>query len=176
MTIDLTRATREEIPVLRRLMQFYLYDIASLDHWDMRGDGTYGNPQRIESFWVEEDYDRFLIRVDGVLAGFVLTSRTSDDADGSPHVVNEFFVLRRYRRAGVGRTVARRLFEGHEGTWFLTVMRANVPAQDFWASVIADLTGRERCDFTVSQETDEDVAFRFSTARPSSGDVSMRIP
>lgn len=170
MTIDLTRATREEIPVLRRLMQFYLYDIASLDHWDMRVDGTYGNPQRIESFWVEVDYDRFLIRVDGVLAGFALTSRSSDDAEGSPHVVNEFFVLRRYRRSGVGRTVARRLFEGHDGTWHLKIMRANVPAQEFWASVIADFTGKERCEFTVSQDSDEDVAFRFSTGVSSSGD------
>lgn len=176
MTIDLTRATREEIPVLRSLMQFYLYDIASLDHWDLRPDGSYGNPERIESFWVEEDYDRFLIRVDGFLAGFALTSRTSDDADGSPQVMNEFFVLRRYRRTGVGRAVARRLFEGHEGTWYLTVMRANVLAQDFWASVISDLTGKERCEFTVSQDTDEDIIFRFSTARTSSGDVSMRIP
>lgn len=173
MTIDLTRATREEIPVLRSLMQFYLYDIASLDHWDLREDGAYGNPERIESFWVEKDYDRFLIRVDGVLAGFAITSRSPDAAI---HVINEFFVLRRYRRSGVGRAVARRLFEGHDGTWYLTVMRANVPAQDFWASVISDLTGKDRCEFTVSQETDEDIAFRFSTARPSSGDVSLRIP
>lgn len=84
MTIESIAATNEDIPALRRLMQFYLYDIASLDHWDIGADGFYGNPQRIESFWDQGRYDKLLIKVDGILAGFALTTSASDGSGRVP--------------------------------------------------------------------------------------------
>lgn len=145
-------------------MQFYLYDIAALDQWDIREDGEYGNPERIECFWVDDQYERFLIRVDGILAGFVLTSQKLTDGGARLHVVSEFFVLRRYRRAGVGRIIANRLFNEVGGTWEISIMRSNTPAQEFWATIISDHIGSGHCDFTVSQDTNDDAVFRFSTA------------
>lgn len=144
-------------------MQFYLYDIASLDHWDIGADGFYGNPQRIESFWDKGRYDKFLIKVDGTLAGFALTTSTSDGSEESPHEVQELFVLRRYRRAGVGRMVASRLFENFAGIWQVSVMASNTPAQEFWARVIKDLTGEDPCEFTVNPSPEDQVMFRFTT-------------
>jgi predicted acetyltransferase len=157
-TIELTAATAGDIPALRRLMQFYLYDFAAFDGWDIGDDGTYGNLERIERFWEDGDYERFLIRVDGVLAGFALTCRTSE-GDETIHLINEFFVLRRYRRCGVGRVAAQRLFERFDGTWELSVMNSNAVAKEFWAAVIGDLTGKGRSEF--SRETEENVIFRF---------------
>lgn len=161
MKIELIPATQEETPVLRRLMQLYLYDIASLDHWDIGEDGSYGNPVRIEGFWVDGAYDRFLIRIDGILAGFVLTSHESGDASEPIHVISEFFVLRRYRRAGVGRMAATRLFDGFDGTWKLSVMESNTSAREFWASVIGAYTGRPRREFDATSEAADEVIFRF---------------
>lgn len=163
MMVELIPATGEQIPALRRLMQLYLYDIASLDQWDIGEDGFYGNPERIESFWVDGNYDKFLIKVDGILAGFALNSRTTGDGGELIHVISEFFILRRYRRTGVGRTAATRLFGNFHGTWELSVMATNTPAQEFWAKVIGDLSGKERCQFTVSPCPDDQVVFRFST-------------
>jgi predicted acetyltransferase len=164
MTIELIAAANEDIPALRRLMQFYLYDIASLDQWDIGPDGLYGNPQRIESFWDDGRYDKFLIKVDGILAGFAFTSSAADESNESAHVIQEFFVLRRYRRAGVGRIVATRLFENSCGTWKVSVMASNAPAQGFWARIIGDFTGKEPCEFTVSPSPEDQVLFRFSAA------------
>lgn len=166
MTIGLTAATVEDIPALRRLMQLYLYDIASLDQWDIGADGFYGNPERIESFWVDGNYDKFLIKVDGVLAGFALTSRASGEGDERIHVISEFFILRRYRRAGVGRIVATRLFESFGGTWELSVMAGNVPAQEFWADIVCNLTGKKRDEFTVNPSPQDEVVFRFNYHGP----------
>lgn len=145
-------------------MQFYLYDIAALDQWDIREDGQYGNPERIESFWIVDQYERFFIRVDEVLAGFVLTSHKFADGNARIHVVSEFFVLRRYRRTGVGRIIATRLFEEVDGTWEILVMRSNTPAQKFWATIISDHIGKGHREFTVSQDKDDEVVFRFNAA------------
>ncbi len=164
MKIELIPATKEEIPVLRKLMQFYLYDIAALDHWDIRQDGEYGNPERIESFWVDGQYERFIIQVEGILAGFVLTSHKFTDDNIRINLVSEFFVLRRYRRTGVGRKIATRLFEEVGETWEISVMRSNTPAQEFWARIVSDHIGRSFREFTVSQDTDNDVIFRFNSA------------
>jgi hypothetical protein len=58
MNIELLNAGLNQIPVLRRLMQLYLYDLGSLDGWDIADDGTYGNADRIESFWTDADRQR----------------------------------------------------------------------------------------------------------------------
>jgi hypothetical protein len=42
MDIDVVPARPDDIPTLRRLMQLYLYDLGSLDGWDIADDGIYG--------------------------------------------------------------------------------------------------------------------------------------
>jgi GNAT superfamily N-acetyltransferase len=75
--IDLviTEARVEDIPALRRLMQLYLYDLATLEGWDVGDDGTLGNAERIEGFWAASDRRSYLFRVGGKLAGFGLVRR-----------------------------------------------------------------------------------------------------
>src|SRR5262245_7882667 len=43
MKIELRQARVQEVPVLRRLMQLYLYDFAAIDDWTIGEDGLYGN-------------------------------------------------------------------------------------------------------------------------------------
>ena len=52
-SVSLDEAGPGNIPVLRRLMQLYLYDLGTVDGWDIGGDGLYGNAERIERFWSE---------------------------------------------------------------------------------------------------------------------------
>jgi hypothetical protein len=72
MKIELRQARSHEFPILERLMQLYLYDFAAIDDWPIADDGRYGNAATIESFWKDPQMSSFFVRVDGVLAGFVL--------------------------------------------------------------------------------------------------------
>lgn len=49
--------------------------------------------------------------------------------------MSKFFVMRKYRRRGVGAQAARLLFDRFPGRWNVRELTANEPAQKFWRSV-----------------------------------------
>jgi predicted acetyltransferase len=162
MNIELLQPKPDDIPALRRLIQLYLYDLGSLDDWDIADDGTYGNADRIEIFWTDADRQRYLVRVDGKLSGFALTrSRTYFSGDDA-HEISEFFILIKYRRLGVGRTIATRLFNSFTGKWEVAVIKANMPAQYFWRAVIAYYTGGDYEEFSSRHGDTDFVVFRLN--------------
>jgi predicted acetyltransferase len=50
--------------------------------------------------------------------------------------ISEFFVLRKYRRRGVGTYVARRFFSRFPGRWEVAQLAWNVGARRFWRRLI----------------------------------------
>ena len=55
--------------------------------------------------------------------------------------VGEFFVVRKFRGKGIGKTVAHRLFDRFSGIWEVRQMMDHIPAQAFWRRVIASYSG-----------------------------------
>jgi predicted acetyltransferase len=56
--------------------------------------------------------------------------------------VAEFFVLRGYRRRGIGTHVAHEVWKQFPGPWEVRVMDSNVGARDFWTHAISTMTGQ----------------------------------
>src|SRR3990172_5018318 len=115
--IDVRPADVTERPVLRHLMELYLYDFSQFDGADVGPSGLYEYPY-LDHYWVEPDRSPFLVRVDGRLAGFVLVARYNyltgmKDA----WVMAEFFILRKYRHQGIGEYVAWYIFDLFPGPW-----------------------------------------------------------
>ena len=126
-------------PGLDRLLQLYLHDFSEFapigsPHGEVDEEGRFDYPG-LESYWREDGLIPLLIRADGQLAGFVLVNRWS--ALGLPldHVVAEFFVLRKYRRARVGTRAALLVFRRYPGQWEVPVAWYNGPALAFWRRV-----------------------------------------
>jgi predicted acetyltransferase len=153
LDVTLDRAGTRAVPVLRRLMQLYLYDLGTIDGWDISPDGRFGNARSIERFWRDRGRRSFFIRVGAVLAGFALVHNRAHFAGAGTHEIGEFFVLRKYRRRGVGRQAAVRLFDMFPGPWEIAELASNVGAQAFWREVIADYT---RGEFEDTERTDGD--------------------
>ena len=113
---------REQLEAISTKHNIYIpYNL----HFDRWPEGYCGHP--------------FMVRVDGRLAGFALIKQIPDD-----HVdfdVGEFFIVRRFRGRGVGKTVAQRLFDRFPGRWEVRQMLGHGPAQTFWRRVIADYSG-----------------------------------
>jgi predicted acetyltransferase len=55
--------------------------------------------------------------------------------------MDEFFVMQKYRRQGVGEHVATCLFDRFAGTWEVGEIPNNVNGQAFWRKVIGRYTG-----------------------------------
>jgi predicted acetyltransferase len=89
----------------------------------------------VDRFFDREGRHVYIVRADGELAGFALVHR----ADPVWHM-SEFFVMRKYRRSGVGTRFAVTLFDRHPGTWEVRQIHANTPAQVFWRKVIGRYT------------------------------------
>jgi predicted acetyltransferase len=126
---------------LRNLFQLYAYDFSEILALDVDETGRFeGEPS--DAYWSDSWRFPFVLRVDDHLAGFALVHHKSK-LSGADDVwdMAEFFVLQRYRRAGIGTAAAHELFATHPGKWEVRQRHANVGAIAFWRSAIAAYTG-----------------------------------
>jgi predicted acetyltransferase len=127
--LEVRRAEYADKDVLRRLLEFYRYDFSVLDGRDVDEHGIYGY-RYLDHYWTDERRHPFLFRVDGSWAGFALVH------EGPPHEIREFFVLRKYRRSGIGSRAARELFSLFPGEWSIHELHGNEEAMRFWRAAI----------------------------------------
>jgi len=134
---ELIEMQLEQKQLLRNLLELYQHDLSEYDGTDVSENGLYGY-EFVDHYWVEAGRHPFLIRVDGGIAGFVMVRQ-----NGGPdsHELAEFFIMRKYRRNGVGTEVAHQVFDRFPGKWVVLQMPGNKPSQVFWRRVIAQYTG-----------------------------------
>jgi predicted acetyltransferase len=139
LEIALIAATPSDAPLLANLLELYIHDLSeAFPAIQMGPEGRFGYP-KLPLYWSEpERRFAFLIHCDGRVAGFVLATRGSPASD-DPEVLDvaEFFILRRYRRSGVGRHAAFLLWNRFPGQWTVRVSEGNPAAIPFWAGVTA---------------------------------------
>jgi predicted acetyltransferase len=126
---------------LRSLFQFYAYDLSDTFGLDVDGDGSF-RIASLDAYGSAPGQRAFLITVVNKLAGFGLVeqrSRLTNDA--TVFDVAEFFVMRKYRRRGVGEGAARALFDSFRGRWEVRQRAENAAATAFWRRVIGRYTG-----------------------------------
>ena len=133
-----------ERPVLDHLLQLYLHDFsehAALDspYGEVNENGLFTYPPGLDPYWREPGRVPLLIRADGCIAGFMLLNRWSALDRPLDRSVAEFFVLRKYRSAGVGTLAARQAFGRYPGHWEVPVADYNQGALAFWRAVLSSL-------------------------------------
>jgi predicted acetyltransferase len=168
--LEILPATKEEMPIVANLFELYAHDFSEFHFVEPGPDGRFGYAD-LPLYWSESGRYPFLIKVDGKLAGFALIRKLAQvagrdatcDCDASWDMA-EFFVLRAYRRRGVGREAAYRIWRQFPGLWQVRVMRANQTAHRFWQRAIAEFAG-EAMSLTPAEKAGEmwDV-FSFSSS------------
>ena len=137
-TLDVSLATAEQRLPLQRMLELYQHDLSDLWDQDLDAHGDYG--YELDRHMARADAWPHVFRVDGRYAGFALVD-TRARLPGGDFWMEQFFVLRKYRRLGVGARAACCVFDHHPGRWQVGQMPANTPAQAFWRRVIAQHTG-----------------------------------
>ncbi|MBT5266059.1 MAG: GNAT family N-acetyltransferase [Rhodospirillaceae bacterium] len=162
----INRAEPSEKEIFARLFQLYLHDFSAFasasDPYGVIGrDGLFEH-EHFESYWTSDPARiAFLIRVDGELAGFALANDYAPSGQTCDRVLAEFFVMRKYRRAGIGRDAAHRLFGAHPGQWELSVAGYNRPALEFWRKVVTDPPLSEIEELAGEGQHQGETIFRF---------------
>jgi predicted acetyltransferase len=141
--VELVPVERQEAAVLGNLFELYAHDFSELVPLEVGDDGRFGAAEA--GAWRDDPSSTALfIRADGKLAGFAILQRGSR-VTNAPEVMDvaEFFVLRRWRRLGVGTRAAHALFRRHAGTWEVRVRESNAAALRFWSRAIGAVTGED---------------------------------
>lgn len=130
MDVEVVAITPGSSPSVERLLQLYEYDASEFYGADVEADGLY-HVLDPATLW-RANYHVYLIAVDAHLAGFAFVSRhNSYVSAGETWLIDEFFIVRKYRRRGIGGQVARSLFDRFPGRWEIGQLAANLPAQAF---------------------------------------------
>jgi len=138
--VTLTPVPESQRQIITNLIQLYKYDFSEFaevgsQYGEVGFDGRF-TYEGLDSYWREDGWIPLTVEADGRLAGFVLVNQWSALDRLLDHAVAEFFVLRKYRRIGVGSRATRALFERWPGRWEVAVARYNKPALCFWRTAI----------------------------------------
>jgi len=122
-------------------MQLYQYDFSGIeeDYVNAKGEFEY---KYLKYYWTEpKKRFPFVIYVDGKIAGFVLVkTHTMVTCRGEGYAIAEFFVMRPFRRHGVGMKAAFQAFDRFHGWWEVRQTEHNRVAHRFWRDVIRRYT------------------------------------
>ena len=141
MEICLRAVPLAEKETLRNLLEKYLYEFSEWVDQDVDDRGLYGY-RYLDDYWTEDKRWPFLITADGRLAGFALVKAYPIVGMDADYTMAEFFVMRKYRKRGVGRQAAFQLFERFPGKWQLKYYQDNKASAGFWNRIVGEYTGR----------------------------------
>ncbi len=137
--IDLIRAAPSHRLLLRQLYELYCYDFSPMTQEEIGDDGCWTGDDFLDPW--PEDLHIYLIRVDKRWAGFAWVAFGGYvDPNSANFLMDEFFILRKYRRRGVGEWAAVWLFNQYPGAWEVGEIPENTDAQCFWRTVIGRYT------------------------------------
>ncbi|MEE9101832.1 GNAT family N-acetyltransferase [Pseudomonas nitroreducens] len=139
LPIELVQTGPEHIELIRNLYQFYAYESSDWEQEDVEVDGRfYIHEEHLARYWNEPEWSANLILVDGFIAGFVLIEGSELPGIDALELA-DVFVLKKYRRKGVGRTVATRVLLDNPGPWLVRYYTGDELAAAFWKAVLGAL-------------------------------------
>lgn len=130
MNIELQRVTITEKSILRNLIHLCMHDYSEFDHFEIGPDGLF-TYRWFEAYFQEKERHAYLISANQNLAGFVMM-RTNPENKDWDYQIAEFFILRRYRRLGVGTWASQQLLNKYPGLWEIAYSASNRTASKFW--------------------------------------------
>jgi predicted acetyltransferase len=138
--------TSDRLPIYR-MLELYQHDLSNIWDQDLDIHGEYG--YALDRYWTKKDCHPFVALVGHHYAGFALVDNAVK-VGTSGHWMDQFFILKKYRRLGFGRAMATQVFAELPGDWEVGQMLNNRPAQEFWRGIIAAYTDGNFTEHTLA--------------------------
>ena len=138
-TVELVQTGEEHAELIRNLYQFYAYESSDWEEEDVEVDGRfYIHEEHLARYWQEPQWSANLILVDGFIAGFLLIERSELPGLEALELA-DLFILKKYRRQGIGRALATQVLTSGKEDWLVRFYREDEMALAFWRSVLDEL-------------------------------------
>jgi len=138
LEISFRVAEWQDKPVLRQMLELYQYDMTEFWPQDLNDHGEYGFVG-VERYLRNPRLRAYFFLVDGKYSGFGLVDPDVSLKEND-FWMGQFFVMKKYRRLGVGRKAAHFIFDQFRGKWEIWQMPLNEPARKFRLRTIAEYT------------------------------------
>ena len=139
MIVTVEVALPHQKSILRHLLELCQHDYSQYNQMEVNEHGLFDYPY-LDHYWTEPGRYPFLLKCQAQIAGFALVRVIAEPDQPPLYTMAEFFVLRKYRRQGVGQTAAKAIFTQFPGRWQVCQEAENHPAQLFWHQLIAEYT------------------------------------
>ncbi len=153
----------EDLKYVQNLFQYYIYDMSEYTGWPPYENGTFKVDDSItglSDYWKKPNHFPYLIKVDDEIAGFSLVRKYPEGEDS--YDMGQFFVLRKFKRKGVGEQAFWLSASMHPGRWITRVLPNNLGAKKFWLKVINSIASTEVAVKTELYKTTEMEFIRYS--------------
>lgn len=135
--MNVTLVPAEDYEYVKNLFQYYIYDMSEYTGWPPYDNGTFDVADSVtglSDYWNKPNHYPYLIQVDGEIAGFSLVRKYPEESDCFD--MGQFFVLRKFKRKGIGEQAFKLSVSKHPGRWITRVLPNNLGAKAFWLKVI----------------------------------------
>jgi len=161
--VAVIRASPEQEPILANLLELYVHDFTEFRDIEIGPDGRFGY-NRLPLYWSESGRHPFLVKIGNRLAGLILVKKGSEvSGDATAWDMAEFFILRGYRKRGVGTQAAHQVWKQLPGRWEVRVMESNRMALDFWVNAISKFAGESIRPTRIEKGSECWRLFRFES-------------
>lgn len=131
-------ANSEDFSIIERMWPFYVYDLTRYcghkPGWKNPTDHTFKN-DNVAHYFEGTNSHTLLIYIVNENVGFVNIKKL----DVMPEVdwyMNEFYIISKYQRHGIGQEVANQILEKYTGEWSIGILPENLAALHFWRKTI----------------------------------------
>jgi predicted acetyltransferase len=174
--VTVKAATADQKPVLQWLLELHVSEFTQMKGGPVVQKQVFFDQEYLDLFWRRPDWIPLLIHYHNKVAGFALvfTNGFLREQPGV-HVLSDFFILKKYRKQGIGRTAALMIFERFPGKWEVLESDFNKGGQAFWRSVVSDYTGGRYTESTLSEARWQGLVQAFDNSRPAGKGSSARL-
>jgi predicted acetyltransferase len=139
MDISIMPVSKDEKEVLRNLMEKYNYEFSQYEDTDVNEFGLYGYTY-LDHYWTDKYRFAYFIKVNNKLAGFLMISEHKEIEMETYYTMNEFFVMYKYRKMGIGTYAVKEIFNKYKGKWYIGYTPRNIISKIFWNKIVGEYT------------------------------------
>ena len=130
-SIELKILGENEKHILKNLWSLYVHDLSEYrETLNVLEDGTYPFPD-FDLYFKEDYMHPILIKVDGKIGGFVLLTEPPY-SKVYDYGIQEFFILKKYRKKGVGTQVINKIFKTYKGNYRYLILEKNIASRSMF--------------------------------------------
>lgn len=133
--ITIFEASVGEKELLRNFLALYLHDLSEYtERLDINRQGFF-DYRDLDKYFYRKFLIPLLYQVNRQPAGFILLDQKPYTPKNIDYFINEFFILKKYRRKGIAKMVIKELFTIYPGRYLVLQLSSNLPAINFWHKV-----------------------------------------